>query len=167
MHGMHGEKPKSLDGYLEDMSKVIFTAGINWKVVDAKWEGIKDAFAGFDVKKVAAMGPEDVDRLAGDTRLIRNRKKIEAIVDNANTLLELDKEAGGFDKYLASRGDFEAKAEDLIKHFRFLGPSSAHIFVAMVGEPVPESYACEHWQHVGRAHREAVSGHRARGPSAR
>lgn len=147
MHGMHGEKPTSLDGYLEDMSKVIFTAGINWKVVEAKWAGIRDAFAGFDVKKVAAMSPEDVERLSGDTRVIRNRKKIEAIVDNANTLLQLDKEAGGFDKYLAARGDFEAKAEDMGRHFRFLGPTSAHIFVSMVGEPVPESYICEHMGH--------------------
>jgi len=150
MHGMHGEKPKSLDGYLEDMSMVIFTAGINWKVVQAKWDGIKEAFAGFDVKKVAAMTPEDVERLSSDTRLIRNHKKIEAIVDNANTLLQLDKEAGGFDEYLASRGDFEAKAADMISNFRFLGPSSAHIFVAMVGEPVPDSYIHAHWEHGER-----------------
>ena len=149
MYDTFGEKPKSLDGYLEDMSRVIFTAGINWKVVDTKWPGIKDAFAGFDVRKVAAMTPADVDRLAEDTRLIRNRKKIEAIVDNANMLLELDKQAGGFAKYLASRGGFEAQSADLRSHFRFLGPSSAHIFLAMVGEPVPESAGCEHYAHHG------------------
>ncbi|OFW57080.1 MAG: hypothetical protein A2133_06150 [Actinobacteria bacterium RBG_16_64_13] len=149
MHGMRGEKPKSLAGYLEDMSKVIFTAGINWKVVESKWPGIKDAFVDFDPDKVAALSPDDVDRLAVDQRLIRNRKKIEAIVDNAARLLQLDKEAGGFDKYLASRGDFEAKVEDMRRNFAFLGPTSAHIFVAMVGEPVPESYMCEQMGKAG------------------
>jgi 3-methyladenine DNA glycosylase Tag len=139
MHGMLGEKPRSLDGYLEAMVGVILTTGISWKVVHAKWDGITEAFGGFDVKKIAAMTPEDVDRLAGDPRMIRNRPKLAAIVDNANTLLELEKQAGGFDKYLASLGDFQAKADDLRKHFKFLGPSSAPIFLAAVGEPVPES----------------------------
>ena len=150
MHMMNGEKPKSLDGYLEAMSAVIFTAGISWKVVDAKWEGIGEAFGGFDVKKVAATSPEDIDRLAADPRVIRNRPKIAAIVENANTLLELDKQADGFDKYLASLGDFQAKADDLKRHFKFIGPSSAHIFLAAVGEPVPESAESTHYSHHTR-----------------
>ena len=149
MHMMCGEKPKSLDGYLESMSGVIFTAGISWKVVDAKWEGIREAFGGFDVKKVAAMSPDDIDRLAGDTRVIRNRPKIAAIVENANTLLDLDKQAGGFDKYLTSLGDFQAKADDLTRHFKFIGPSSAHIFLASVGEQAPESADSRHYGHSG------------------
>ena len=147
MHCTYGEKPTSLDGYLELMSKVIFTSGINWKVVEAKWAGIKEAFAGFDVKKVAAMTPDDVERLSGDQRLIRNRKKIEAIVDNANTLLELDKAPGGFAGRLAGLGDFQEKADDLRRTFRFVGPSTAHIFLAMVGEPVPESPHAGHFAH--------------------
>ena len=147
MHGMHFEKPESLDGYLDYMSKVIFTAGINWRVVQAKWDGIKEAFAGFDVEKVAALTPDDVDRLVGDSRVIRNRKKIEAIVENANRLLELDREPGGFGAYLSSRGDYEAKVADLRRNFKFLGPSSAHIFLAMVGEPVPESDDPAHYSH--------------------
>jgi len=153
MHGMHFEKPESLDGYLEYMSKVIFTAGINWRVVEAKWDGIKEGFADFDVKKVAAMSPDEVDRLAGDPRLIRNRKKIEAIVENANRMLELDQEPSGFGAYLSTRGDYEAKVADLRRNFKFLGPSSAHIFLAMVGEPVPESDNPTHYSHGGRGAR--------------
>ena len=149
MHGMFGEKPTSLDGYLEFMSMVMFTAGISHKVVEAKWDGIREALAGFDVHKVAAMTPDDVDTLSGDRRLIRNRKKIEAIVENANALLELDKAPGGFAGYLASRGGFEAQVADLRRNFRFLGPSSAHIFLAMVGEPVPQSDDCAHFSHRG------------------
>ena len=149
MHDPRGEKPESLAGYLESMSKVIFTSGINWKVVDAKWSGITEAFGGFDVEAVARLSPEDIDRLAGDARLIRNRKKIEAIADNAAMLLELDKSSGGFAGYLHSLGDFEAKTADMTRIFRFLGPTSAPIFLAMVGEPIPESYVCEQMRKMG------------------
>ena len=37
-------KPTSASGYLEAMTKIIMTTGINWKVVESKWEGIRDAF---------------------------------------------------------------------------------------------------------------------------
>jgi len=82
VHDPRGDKPESLAGYLESMSKVIFTSGIKWKVVEAKWLGIKEAFGGFDVQKVARLTPDDIDRLAGDPRLIRNRKKIEPIPES-------------------------------------------------------------------------------------
>lgn len=127
-------RPKSLAGYLEAMSRSIFTAGISWRVVEAKWEGIKEVFAGFDPEKVAALGPDDVERLMQDTRMIRNRRKIEAVIDNANTMLELDKQRGGFGKYLAKRGSLDAKIDDLERNFSFMGPTTARIFLALVGD---------------------------------
>jgi 3-methyladenine DNA glycosylase Tag len=144
-----GDKPESLAGYLERMSKVIFTSGMNWKVVEAKWPGIMEAFGSFDVQKVARLTPDDMDRLVGDPRVIRNRKKIEAIADNAAMLLELDKAPGGFAGYLSSLGGFEAQTADMTRHFRFLGATSAPIFLAMVGEPIPESYVCEQLARYG------------------
>jgi 3-methyladenine DNA glycosylase Tag len=89
------------------------------------------------------MTPAEIDQLAADERLIKNRRKIAAIADNAAMLLELDKAPGGFPGYLSSLGDFDAKIVDMTRHFRFLGPTSAAIFLAMVGEPVPESYVEE------------------------
>lgn len=130
---------------------VILTAGISHKVVQAKWDGITEALAGFDVQKIAALTPDDVDRLATDRRLIRNHKKIEAIADNAAMLLELDKAPGGFAGHLASLGGYEAQVADLRRNFRFLGPSSAHIFLTMVGEPVPEGESAAHFSHRGVA----------------
>ena len=149
VHDPRGDKPESLAGYLERMSKVIFTSGVNWKVVEAKWPGIKEAFGGFDVQKVARLTPADIDRLAVDPRLIRNRKKIEAIADNAAMLLELDKAPSGFAGYLTALGGFEAQTADMTEHFRFLGTTSAPMFLAMVGEPIPESYVCEQIQKFG------------------
>jgi 3-methyladenine DNA glycosylase Tag len=153
MQDWHGTKPTALSGYLEAMVRSIFTAGINWKVVEAKWSGIREAFGGFDVEKVAALTPADVERLAGDTRVIRNRRKIEAIVDNAAKMLELDKAPGGFAGYLRLHGDYKETIADLKHDFSFLGDSTAYFFLAMVGEPVPSPEECD-WTHGG-AHKGA------------
>jgi 3-methyladenine DNA glycosylase Tag len=76
-------KPTSLDDYLEVMSKAVFQSGMSWKVVEAKWEGTREAFDNFDVTKVAAYDDKDLDDLSKDTRVIRNYRKLAAIVGNA------------------------------------------------------------------------------------
>ncbi len=75
--------PQSPGDYLEIMSKVVFQSGMSYKIVDSKWPGIREAFHGFDAAKVAGMTPSDVDRLTQDTKVIRNRRKLESIVGNA------------------------------------------------------------------------------------
>jgi DNA-3-methyladenine glycosylase I len=67
-----------------------FQSGLSWRIVLAKRPAFREVFAGFDAAAVARYGPEDVDRLMGDARIIRNRRKIEAVVTNARLLLELD-----------------------------------------------------------------------------
>jgi DNA-3-methyladenine glycosylase I len=115
----------------------VFQAGISWRVVDAKWDGIRTAFHGFDPAKVARFGPKQIDRLMENEAVIRSRPKLQAVIDNAQTLLELDREYGGFRRYLKAHGDTEAVAKDLRRQFRFIGPSGAYMFLYMVGEPVP------------------------------
>jgi 3-methyladenine DNA glycosylase Tag len=139
-------KPRDLAGYLEAITRAVFQAGISWRVVDAKWPGIRDAFAGFDPARVAALDPADIDELMQDTRVIRNRAKLEATVDNAQTLLELDAEHGGFARYLRSHGDYEATVADLKRQFRFLGDTGAYYFLHVVGEKVPahDEWAASH-----------------------
>lgn len=132
------EKPTSASGYLDAMSLIIMTAGISWKVVEAKWGGIRDAFLGFDVDKVMAMDDADVERLMNDRRVVRNRRKIRAIIDNAAKIAQLDKEYGGFDKYLRAHGSYEAAVGALKRDFAFMGDSTAYYFLAMVGETVPD-----------------------------
>jgi DNA-3-methyladenine glycosylase I len=67
-----------------------FQSGLSWRIVLAKRPAFREVFAGFDAEAVARFGPQDVDRLMGDARIIRNRRKIEAVVTNARLLLELD-----------------------------------------------------------------------------
>jgi DNA-3-methyladenine glycosylase I len=83
------------------------------------------------------MTPKAVDKLVADERMIRSRSKIEATVGNAETMLELDEEYGGFKRYLRSHGDFEATVKDLRKRFKFLGDHGAYRFLWIVGEKVP------------------------------
>ena len=56
-------EPRSLGDYLEVMSKAVFQSGMSWQVVEAKWEGTREAFRGFDPAAVAALTPLDLDSL--------------------------------------------------------------------------------------------------------
>ena len=137
MEGPKKIKPQSLVDYLEVMSKSVFQTGISWKVVEAKWPGIKDAFHGFDPAAISKMTMAEVDALARDTRVIRNHRKIEAIVGNAQRMLELDRSYGGFRKYLRSFKSYEELTGDLRKQFKFLGDMGSYYFLWVVGEKVP------------------------------
>ena len=129
--------PKTPGDYLEAMSRPVFQTGMSWRVVDKKWPGIREAFKAFDVNKVARMGDRDIDRLVQDTRVIRNRRKIEAIVENANRIVALERDYGTFRKYLRSHEDFESLVKDLQKQFSFLGDMGSYLFLYTVREKVP------------------------------
>jgi len=130
-------EPASLDDYLEVMSKAVFQSGMSWRVVEAKWPGIREAFQDFNAQKVADLSVFEVEALARDTRVIRNRRKLAAIVDNAHRMIELDRENGSFRSYLRSHGDFDATLAALRKDFKFMGPTSVYYFLYVVGEEVP------------------------------
>jgi 3-methyladenine DNA glycosylase Tag len=130
-------EPKTPGDYLEIMTKAVFQAGMSWRVIEAKWDGFREAFADFDAEKVAGFGPDDVDRLARDTRIVRNRRKIQATVDNADEILALDREHNGFRNYLHSHSSFEDTVADLKRHFSFLGDTGSYYFLHVVGEKVP------------------------------
>jgi len=151
--GMHQAppqiQPERLGDYLDVMSKSVFQSGISWRVVESKWEGTRAAFSDFDPERIAQFGPDDLDRLQADTRLIRNRRKIEATVHNAQTMLDLEREHGSFQRYLRSHSDFDSLVGDLRKRFKFLGEMGAYHFLWCVSEPVP---SFEKWSasHAGR-----------------
>ena len=66
-----------------------FQAGLSWITILRKREAFRAAFAGFEPERVAAFGPEDVERLLADAGIVRNRAKIEAVIGNARAALEL------------------------------------------------------------------------------
>jgi 3-methyladenine DNA glycosylase Tag len=158
MEGPKKIRPKGPNDYLEIMTKAVFQSGISWRVIEAKWDGFREALFGFDAERIAALAPPDIDRLAQDTRIVRNRKKIEATVHNAETMLELDREHGSFKRYLRSHGGFDETVADLRSRFKFVGDTGAYYFLHVVGEPVPPH---EEWM---KAHASGTRTGRSREP---
>lgn len=130
--------PQSLDDYLEIMVKVVFQSGMSYKVVEAKMPTIKEAFKNFDIHEVADFDERDIEALTQDTRVIRNQRKLNAIVANARKMIDLEKEHGSFKNYLRAHGDFDATLKVLKNDFKFLGPFGIYYFLYVVGESVPE-----------------------------
>ena len=83
----------------EMLSLELMQAGLSWSCVLHKRDAFRRAFAGFDVRAVAAMGPQ-VDALLQDAGIIRNRRKIEAIINNAQVVCGLYENGTTLDAYL-------------------------------------------------------------------
>jgi len=86
----------------ERLALEIMQAGLSWEIVLKKRAALNKAFNRFTVAKVAAYGEAEVERLLADSGIIRNRRKIEAIIANAAILLAIRKSHGGFAKWLDS-----------------------------------------------------------------
>mmetsp|Transcript_34189 Transcript_34189/g.96344 ORF Transcript_34189/g.96344 Transcript_34189/m.96344 type:complete len:270 (+) Transcript_34189:79-888(+) len=71
-----------------------FQAGLSWRVVLNKRPGFRKAFADFDIERVARFTEADVERLMEDSRIVRNRAKIRAAINNAGCVLELRRDTG-------------------------------------------------------------------------
>lgn len=123
--------------YFDVLSRAVFQSGISWVVVRAKWPGIRAALRGLDPERLVTLSPDEIDALCTDPRLIRNRRKIEATVENARRMLELADQHAGFGEYLRSHGGFEETVADLRRNFKFLGDFGAYYFLYVVGQEVP------------------------------
>ena len=133
-------KPEGDAGYLEQMTKAIFQAGFNWRVIRDKWPSFQAAFDGFDVATVAGYADPDVERLVSDEGIVRNRRKIEATIQNARVMWELSQEHGSFHAYLRSLDgqDYAGRRKELTGRFRNLGPTGLFVFLWCVDEQVPD-----------------------------
>ena len=105
-HGSYHEQeygfPVACDRALfERLSLEINQAGLSWLTVLKKRQAFRDAFDGFDIDRVAAYGEAERARLLADAGIIRNRRKIDAVIENARRLTRLRAEAGSFTAWLA------------------------------------------------------------------
>ena len=122
------------------MTRIIFQAGLNWKIMNAKWPAFYEAFAGFDVYKVASFTEADVQRLMSNAEIIRNAAKIQATIRNAEIFQEIATELGSFRRYLDQLLETEGleKTQKMLqKRFSRLGKSSARMFLWSIGVEVP------------------------------
>jgi hypothetical protein len=106
--------------FLEHLSRPVFEAGL-WEAVQGKRDGIREAFHDFDPAQVAAMTPAEIAATENDPRVIRNKAKIRATVQNAREVLAVLGSYGSIRAYLASFPDAHAASADMRRRFKFLG----------------------------------------------
>jgi DNA-3-methyladenine glycosylase I len=129
-------------------------AGLSWSTILKKREGYRRAFADFDPVKVARFTPAKVDRLLADPSIVRNRLKVESTVNNAERVLEVQRQDGSLEAYLwsfvdgspivgrwasmwdipAETAESQAMSKDLKRRgFRFVGPTVCYAFMQAAG----------------------------------
>jgi DNA-3-methyladenine glycosylase I len=138
-------------------------AGLSWTTILRKRDGYRAAFEGFEPKRVAALGPDDVDRLMLDPGIVRNRAKIDSAIDNARALLALEASGTLFVDHLwsfvgghalqnrfATTGQLPAETAEsaaMSKHlkrlgFRFVGPTTCYSIMQATGLVNDHSIDC-------------------------
>ena len=75
-------------------------AGLSWSTILNKRDGYRDAFADFEVQKVARFTKKRVEKLLQNPAIVRNRLKVESTITNAKAFLAVQKEFGSFSDYL-------------------------------------------------------------------
>jgi DNA-3-methyladenine glycosylase I len=129
-------------------------AGLSWEIILRKRENYREAFDRFDPTKVARYDKRKIRALLVNEGIVRNRLKIEAAVTNAQAFLAIEKEPGGFDRYVwgfvdgkprvnrprsprfvpTSTKESEALSKNLKKRgFRFVGSTICYAFMQAVG----------------------------------
>jgi DNA-3-methyladenine glycosylase I len=156
----------------EKLSLESFQSGLSWLTILRKREAFRRAFAGFDFAEVARFDERDVERLLADASIVRNRAKIEAVVNNARRAAELARTEGSLGAYLwrfepparSERLDqaglralshtleSDTLAKDLKQRgWRFVGPTTVYAFMQAMGLVNDHLAGCEAGAAVERA----------------
>ena len=146
-------------------------AGLSWSTILKKREGYREAFAGFDVERVARFTAARRERLMRDEGIVRNRLKIESTVQNARAFKAVQREFGSFDRYVwqfvggaprvnnwrgmsdvpARTAESDALSKDLKKRgFKFVGTTICYAFMQATGMVNDHAVSCfRHRQLMG------------------
>ncbi len=132
-------KPENDRVYFENLTRIVFEAGMSWRIIANKWPNFSPAFSAFDIDKVAAYGAEDIKRLNGDASIIRNKQKILATLHNAREFQRIQRDHGSFKAWLDSQdksNNYDRVVKALRSRMKRVGTGTAHIFLWSVGEPI-------------------------------
>jgi len=132
-----------------------FQAGLSWITILRKRGAFRRAFAGFDAEKIARFTPARIEKLMQDPGIVRNRLKIASAPGNARAFLKLQKEPGGFDRFIwsftggqtlrdplgmtrervrARSPESDAMSKELLRRgFKFVGSTICYAFMQAVG----------------------------------
>ena len=87
------------------LSLEIFHIGLSWQLVLSKYDAFMEAFDSFDIEQVAKYDAQKIDQLMKNKEIIRYRKKIEAVIHNANEIKKIQKDSTSFYQYIWSFTD--------------------------------------------------------------
>ena len=87
-------------GQFEYLMMEVMQCGLNWNMMMNKREIFRSCFDNFDYEKIANYGEEDIERILNTDGMIRSRRKIEAVINNAKCFIKIRDEYGSFDDYL-------------------------------------------------------------------
>lgn len=151
-----------------------FQAGLSWITILRKRRNFEKAFMNFDPSKIASYGERDIERLMKDEGIIRNRRKIEAAICNANAFLKLQCESVNFDDYLwdfvggkpirnswSKLGQIPARTREsenmskglISKGFRFVGPTICYAHMQATGMVNDHLVECFRYSECNKMHR--------------
>ncbi|WP_430331624.1 DNA-3-methyladenine glycosylase I [Rhodococcus sp. ACT016] len=146
-----GQPLHGRDALFERLSLEAFQSGLSWITILRKREAFREVFADFDTEVVAAFTEDDVARLLGDARIVRNRAKIQAVIANARAVLDLadtdldtllwsfapPRRARRYERVEevpAVTPESKAMAAELKRRgFRFVGPTTAYALMQATG----------------------------------
>ena len=144
-------------------------AGLSWITVLRKRENYRKHYENFQPEKVANFDENKIEEMLKDSGIIRNRRKVEASVNNAKRFLEVQKEFGSFDKYIWSFVDYKPiqnewdKMQDVPaetdlsrklsmdlkrKGFKFVGPIICYSLMQAVGMVNDHEKGCFRYKEI-------------------
>ncbi len=147
-----------------------FQAGLSWLTILRKRENFRQAFAGFDFRRVAQFGSADIARLLKDAGIVRHRGKIASTINNARQALRICDEFTSLASYfwsfepsdsplLLDRSELvsqnhasRALSKDLKQRgWTFVGPTTCYAFMQAMGMVNDHIHGCVCWQAVDNA----------------
>ena len=143
--------------------------GLSWRIILQKREIFRKCFDNFDYEKVAEHDESDVERIMSTDGMIKSRRKIEAVINNAKCFQKIREEFGSFCEFLwsysdgktilyedhekgwipASNGLSDRISKDLKRcGFKFLGPTTVYSHLQACGIINDHGSDCEYYKKI-------------------
>lgn len=130
--------PRTPADYLDALARVVYSADRPWAEVAPYWPEIREALHGFEPRRLAGIGLDDLARLLDDPRLRDQPDKAVAVVANAEAMQKLSEKWGSFGDYLHDHDSVETLLADLTRDLHHIQRSSAEAYLRLLterGEP--------------------------------
>ncbi len=146
-------------------------SGLSWATILKKRDGYLKLFDNFEAEKIVNYSPRKIESLLNDSRIVRNKLKINATIENAKKFLEIQKEYGSFDKYIWSfvggkpiqnkwmlLSELPSSSPESLqmskslkkKGFKFVGPITCYAFMQAVGMVNDHIISCFRYKEINK-----------------